>query len=84
MKVRTEERIYLAIYLGAAFFILLLLGYDSIVFSLMGGMIALFGFTMIIFTRMRQIIRILKKNNLWQEELLPKSSKDVKEKKDEL
>ena len=78
MKVTTEERIYLIVYLGIASF--LILQGDTLI----GGIVAIFGFLMAIFTRLRQITRILKKNNLWIEEQLDKNldlRKDVKEAK---
>ena len=78
MKVTTEERIYLIVYLGIASF--LILQGDTLI----GGIVAIFGFLMAIFTRLRQITRILKKNNLWVEEQLDKNldlRKDVKEAK---
>ena len=82
MKVTTEERIYLGVYLGLATILIIIS--NDIVYTLMGAIIALFGFVMVIFTRMKQITRILKKNNLWIEEQLQKDLKTKDDKSEKI
>ena len=86
MKVTTEARIYLVVYLSIAGFLIL---QGDLAFTVIGGIVALFGFVMVIFTRLKQITRILKKNNLWIEEQLDKKlnykiKEEPKEDKNEL
>lgn len=79
MQLKKYTNLVMFLYIGAAF-ALVLFGKGNTAYSIMGGVVALFGFVMVLLAQQTQIIRIMKQQGTWQEEMIKKPKKVDKSK----